>query len=75
MNFSKVFKSVDMFGADSPGLNFNGRSSIKTFTGAISSIVVISVTFLFALLKLQFLLLRKQPDIVEFIDKEFFDNS
>ena len=69
----KIVKSIDMFGANVPNLNMNGRSSIKTFTGACMSILMIFMATLFALLKLQFLLMRKSPDVVKFVDESAFD--
>ena len=62
-----------MLGENVPSLTMNGKSSIKTFTGAIISILVMSLTTLFALLKLQFLLMRKSPDVVEYIKASAFD--
>ena len=63
-SIAEIVKSVDMFGANVPSLNMNGRPSIKTFMGACISILVMCLTTIFALLKLQFLLARKSPDVV-----------
>ena len=59
---------MDMLGAEAPILNMNGRSTIKTYTGASISIVMMCVTTLFALLKLQHLLMRKNPDVTELVE-------
>ena len=72
---TSVFKRSDMFGASVPGLNMNGRDSIQTVPGAIISIMIMVVTGLFAVLKLQYMLMRKSPDVVEVVDITAFDLS
>ena len=64
---------MDMFGANVPSLNMNGRSSIQTFTGACISILMMILSTLFAILKLQFLLMRKKPNVVEYVEASAFD--
>ena len=66
---------MDMFGANAPVLNINGTSSINTFTGACFSILTMSVATLFALLKLQFLLIRKSPDVISVVEASHFDST
>ena len=70
-----LFKSFDMFGASVPSLNIRGERVIKTSAGACVSIIVIGLTTLFALLKLQFMLARSQPAVVKSVENNFFDTS
>ena len=57
-------KNIDMFGAQVPTFNLRGREDVKTSAGALASMVIIVLTFLFGLLKLQYLVERKNPSIV-----------
>ena len=66
---------LDMFGASLPSFNLGRQKTTKTSIGAVISMVVMFMTFGFALLKLQRLLLRKRPDLVKYIDKEAFENT
>ena len=71
----EFLKNLDLFGAAVPGNNVRGESDIKTSTGACISIIVMALATMFALLKLEFMLLRDRPDVVSFIDDNFFDDS
>ena len=52
-----------MFGAEVPSFNIRGRHTVKTSAGACASITIIILTFLFALIKLQHLVEKKNPTI------------
>ena len=67
---SALLKKFDMFGAKVPALNIGGRRHLKTSLGAIVSICVMSTVFLYSTLKLQFMLLRKRPEVISFVDEE-----
>ena len=41
---------------------------VKTWTGAIASIMVIAIVFMFGLLKLEFMFSRQSPDITTNIE-------
>ena len=56
-----VIKKLDLYGAPVPTLNINGKSSVKTLVGGILSFLIMLTVFLFAALKLEELVLRKQP--------------
>ena len=60
----KFLKSVDMFGAPVPNFNMRGRAEVKTSCGACISMVIFILTLLFGMLKLQHLVVRKNPSIV-----------
>ena len=59
----KFLKSFDMFGAPVPNINVRGRVEVKTSFGACISMVIFTVTLIFALLKLEHLYQRKNPSI------------
>ena len=52
-----------MFGALAPAFNIEGKKLVKTYTGASTSMLVLTLTFLFALLKLELLVERKNPSL------------
>ena len=72
---TRVVKNLDIFGAEVPGLNLRGQTKVKTFAGAFVSLAIMGITVMFALLKLQFMLMRKQPEVNEFVEPEFFSPS
>ena len=61
--------SLDMLGAEAPKFNIGGKDSVRTYTGGLVSLLILSATFLFAMLKLQVMFLRKRPDVVSFTDE------
>ena len=60
--------SLDMLGAEAPKFNIGGKDSVRTYTGGLVSLLILSATFLFAMLKWQKMLLRNNPEIVSFTD-------
>ena len=48
----KFLKELDMFGASVPGLNMQGKTEHKTSLGTLISILIMMLTFLYALFKL-----------------------
>ena len=59
----KFLKNVDMFGAPVPNFNMRGRADVKTSCGACISIVILTLTLMFGILKLEHLAQRKNPSI------------
>ena len=57
-------KILDIFVAKIPSFNLRGKSEVKTSSGASASILIFMLTFIFALLKLQHLVLKKNPTIM-----------
>ena len=53
--FLEVFKSFDMFGASMPSFHLQGKSNLKTNIGATSSIFILLITLMFALIKFEHL--------------------
>ena len=60
--------SLDLFGAPAPTFNISGEGEVRTFCGGIVSSVIITVTMLFSLLKLQHLMSKHNPSINVFED-------
>lgn len=67
--------TLDMFGAGIPAFNVMGKDQVRTHCGGCLSLVILSVTFLFATLKLQHLLSRHNPSVNTFVEKDAFDDS
>ena len=60
--FQKI-KDLDFFASPVPSFNLDGEYSVKTWTGALSSMLVLALTFSFAMLKLEHMVLRKNPQL------------
>ena len=68
MLFSKI-KDLDFFASQVPSFNVAGDQSTKTWAGSLSSILVLSLTCIFGLLKLEHMAARKNPLLNTNIDK------
>ena len=66
----ELSKSFDIFGTSIPSFTVAGSDEVRTKTGAILSMGMISITLIFAFMKLQHMLTRNQPNINIFEDKE-----
>ena len=62
-NFTKLLHKLDFFGEVVPGFVLRGKSKVTSSTGSVASIVMIILTFLFALLKLKHLVSKSNPFI------------
>ena len=67
LELSKVF---DIFGTSIPSFHVAGSDQVRTKTGAFFSVGVISITLIFAFIKLQHMLTRNSPNVNIFEDKE-----
>ena len=76
-NIFKFVKRLDLFGVEIPQLNLNGETQVKSSIGSIITIIIAILMFIFALIKLEHLANRKNPDlssIIESIDEgEIYD--
>ena len=72
-------RNFDMFGSELPKFNINGKAKVTTLTGAFGSIVILAMTLMFALLKLEHMINRKNPLIsrnIESLDgEEIYDTG
>ena len=59
----KFLLDLDMFGAQIPTFNMKGREKVTTSCGACASIIILTMTFAYGLVKLQHLDERKNPAI------------
>ena len=60
-NMPYFIKNLDMFGKKVPQINIRGQTVIKSSIGACLSIITVALTFSFGLLKLEHLVLSKNP--------------
>ena len=67
--FMKQLLHFDLLSTPLPTFNIKGKEDIRTYTGSIVSILIISAVFLFASLKLEHLLSRKNPSVVEITER------
>ena len=58
-----------MFAAPVPNFNLRGRTEVRTLIGALTSLIILTFTILYGILKLQIMLLRKRPDLVSYFDE------
>ena len=68
-SFLGLLKSWDLFGASIPSFNLQGKSNVNTIVGAITSIFIISMTFMFALIKFDHMMQKRGPSILQNTDK------
>ena len=63
---SNHVRKLDFFGVKLPQLNVKGEEQVKTSAGGLLSFLIMCVTFVFALLKIQHLINFKKPSIASF---------
>ena len=68
-------KTIDMFGRLYPGFNLRGEQKVKTSCGGITSLVVLYLVFMFAILKLTHLITYHQPDINMYKLTDVYDET
>ena len=56
-----MLREFDIFGRPVQSFNLGGRQVLKTWMGSIASAIIFSVVLLYSLLKLQYLMERKNP--------------
>ena len=56
-----LIKNLDIFGTPVPSFNIDGETSVKTWSGACTSIIIFMLTCAFGLIKLQDMFERKNP--------------
>ena len=66
-----LVKRVDRYGADLPSFNLKGKESVKTFSGGIMTVIILAITLLFAGIKMEQLVMRKNPDVTKNIIEDF----
>ena len=66
MSVSGAFKFIekfDVFGEHVPSFSLGGRTQVRTKLGAILTMIIVSLTLVFGLVKLQHLFAKKNPTI------------
>ena len=56
-------KRFDLFGMAPPNLNIRGETVVKTYPGAVFTFLVVILTFLFGLIKLENMATGKNPNL------------
>ena len=57
----EFIKSLDIFSGSLPSFSIGGKTSVQTSVGAFGSIIILVLTFSFSLLKMQHLVIRRNP--------------
>lgn len=65
----RLLKSFDMFAIHIPNFTLAGQTKFQTYAGGVVSMVLSIVVFTFALLKLEHMISRKNPNVNAFVDK------
>ena len=65
-DMGKMLKGLDLFAAPLPQFNVRGEQDVKTHIGGFVSLLMMTVTFIFAMMKLQNLFDFKNPAIAIF---------
>ena len=64
----KKIKNIDFFGAPVPTFNIGGKTNVPTWLGSIISILILGMTFMFGLIKIEHMAIRKNPEIIKNIE-------
>ena len=73
-----MLERIDMFGANLPMFNIEGRQKVSSVTGAICTIMLMCIFLMYASLKLVQMITKHNPQISELIETNFYssdDNS
>lgn len=71
--FPKMLQNVDIFGAPLPSFNLQGASAVKTNAGGCFTLVIMTITLLFGLRKIQEMFMRKNPEIMQFVQENAYE--
>ena len=71
----KMLLTLDMFRQPLPAFNIEGEGHIRTYCGGCVSLIIIYVLVLFAVLKLQHLLSKHNPQVNTFVTRDHFEDS
>ena len=66
---------MDMFQAGIPHFTLNGKEHVQTVVGGVFSFSVLYITFLFAVMKLQHMIIKKNPTINFSVDEEDYSRG
>ena len=68
-----MLRSIDIFGEPLPTFNLKGKTHVFTATGGIFTIILAIVFLGYTLVKFEHLIEYKNPDVTEFLEKNFYD--
>ena len=63
-SLKKFAKSFDLFTVQIPLFNIGGETHVRTWPGAIFSLIILALTLVFAFIKLDHLASRKNPTLI-----------
>ena len=62
----QFLKKADIFGTQLPAFNLKGQSQVRTIFGGTFSVIIIYITFMFAMLKFVHLMTKHGPQVNSF---------
>ena len=68
-------KNIDQYGQEIPSFNLKGEARVNTLFGGIITILILSLTFIYAVLKGIALIERTNPTINDFPIPSYFEIS
>ena len=71
--FPKMLHNADIFGAPLPSFNLQGAYAVKTNAGGCVTLVIMTITLLFGLRKIQEMFMRKNPEIMQFVQENAYE--
>ena len=72
-SFTNTVEKLDIFPASIPSFNVQGKSNVQTSFGACITLLVVSLTVLYALLKMQHLQQKKNPSVSKINSSDLSD--
>ena len=69
------FSGIDIFSKELPSFNLQGETHIGTNYGGVCTLIVWLLTFAYALIRLEFLILKKDPNINFVTELNIFDET
>ena len=73
IGYPGMLLTIDMFGEPLPNFNIKGKSEVRTHCGGCLSMVLIFTVIMFATLKFQHLLMKHNPTLNVFEDRDALD--
>ena len=70
-----LVKRVDIYGVHLPSFNLKGKERVKTASGGVMTVIILAITLLFAGIKMEQLVTRKNPDVTKNIIEDFHDTD
>ena len=69
-----VLQRIDQFGRPLPTFNIKGSTSVPSVTGGVITLLLCILWFTYGVIKLQQLYMRDNPQVISFIEQNYYDN-